>query len=125
MKTLQMLTTDDTDFTDGTSVPAPKRLTNCCEVLDCGGKSDATPLWHRATLLEISDASARAKAPSRPTCRRTPKRWRAFLRPLLLRALLLGAVLLAGGAGAATLTVTNLADHGPGSLVLTQTQRPT
>ena len=42
---------------------------------------------------------------------------RAFLRPLfLLRALLLGAVLLAGGAGAATLTVTNLADHGPGTL---------
>jgi hypothetical protein len=31
-------------------------------------------------------------------------------------ALLLGALTLAGGAGAATLTVTNLADSGPGTL---------
>ena len=38
------------------------------------------------------------------------------IRGFILWALLLGAVLLAGGAGAATLTVTNLADHGPGTL---------
>jgi hypothetical protein len=82
--------------------------TNLREVSDCGGKSDATPLWHRATLLELSDASARAKAPSRPTCRRTPRRWRDSLAPFLLRALLLAAVFLAGGAVTATRAVTNL-----------------
>ena len=114
MKLMQTLTTDYADGTDGESAASRRRHPNRREVLDCGGKSDATPLLDCATLLEIADTSARAKAPSRPTCRRTPRRFRDSLAPFLLCALLPGAVLLAGGAGAATLTVTNLADNGPG-----------
>jgi len=51
------------DFTDDTDVEA---------ILDYGGKSDATPLSY-ARVIDIRKGNVGPKAPSRPTCRRSPK----------------------------------------------------
>ena len=177
MKLVKTLTTDFTDDTGRENLASRSHRSTCREVLDCGGKSDATPLSHAGrcasrqvregreggknffplrpsrTWREAFSGGAAPRARKRrrtspgvrpssgaaslagwkisrntdglvrediaaPGDGRTPGEFCHCLfreiRGHILRALLLGAVLLAGGAGAATLTVTNRADHGPG-----------
>ena len=133
-----MRTTDFTEATDKEGVDFRQPRPHRAQRMECG---DLSPL--SAGDLSPSNAAPHPRASDRALCapwpgdkspgpkaatsRRTPRRWRDSLPPspirvireirgFIRRALLLGALLRAGGAGAATLTVTNLADNGPGSL---------
>jgi hypothetical protein len=122
-----------TDFTVRKTVAARPRRSTCREDLDCGDKSDATTLSHAGRFPDRVASSRTRKrrpryalpaqngkhlTPPRLRCSRLrfPIRVLRAIRGQLLLALLPRAWTLAGRAGAATLTVTNLADNGPGTL---------
>ena len=110
------------ETTNEHAAPSVWRVSNRREVLDCGSP---LPLSHRSVPpTKSTDATDVRPSPKAPEDWRSPRRWRAAHAPFPIRAireirgLFLCALLLlgAGRGAAATLTVTSLADNGPGTL---------